>query len=205
MNRNPFEQMKALRERRARDRAEQEQAGMPYDAADTQPVSRYLGTDVTQTEQQAPSRRRRPLVVGLAAGAVAGAVLAFSIPAIASGMGGSPRADVSSATSGHLSSGGGGSASAAPTASAPSGAPDTSAGAGAKPDRRPGKGVCPRPHPRGPDGADRASGNGHRPPAPSAAGKGHRPPTPPGAGKGHRPPVPPALAEPGNASSRAPR
>ncbi len=51
MSRNPSDQLKALSERRARDRADQEGEWMLYGLEDTQPIAVISRPDAARTEQ----------------------------------------------------------------------------------------------------------------------------------------------------------
>ncbi len=200
MNRNPLDQLKAMRARRAADRAELQRNVTSYGVGDTQPIPRYPSQDdpgTTPTGPDSAPRRSRPLIVGLAAGAVAGGILAFTIPAIAGGLGGSPSADVSSSTSQPVRRGGGGDTPSPDPGStdpgglvgeAPSGAPTPGTETDGQLGQGPGAGVCPAPPAGGPGAAAPAPGRGG-PPAPPK----HGAPEPPSKGKqgDATPPAPP--------------
>lgn len=139
MNRNPIDQLRAFRRRRAQEQRSREQVSgtrSPYSPDDTQPL--VFGSPGSREEHAgpAPQRGRRRLATGLAVGAVAGGALVFGLPALAGGSGdAASQAVVSSSAQSRTEAGGGstGSGQASPGAdgSTPPSPGTASDGAGA--------------------------------------------------------------------------
>lgn len=213
MNRNPLDQLRALRQRRAQERQQPDRRN-PY-RYDTQPLTIGRPENREGPTGRTPGGGRRALVVGLAVGAVAGGTLAFGLPALAGGSHDAASQNVSTsslrsaATAGGDSTGNGRTSPGAGTSTPPSPEPASRMSGDAAAPRA--AGPAPRP-PAGRAAREPACGKADGPAAAEAAPRADKKagppaprraaPTPPrrhpkhSAGSTPQPPTPPSATPP---------
>lgn len=155
-HRTPLDQLRALRRRRA---SEHSRPGSDHQPDDTQPL---MLSEREVLRAPTRSRGRRTLTIGLAAGAIAGSVLALGLPAIAGGDGGSDTATGQNLSGSQRTSA---NSAGSPRGNQPNGSNHSSAN-GASPDRGQAQGGPPCAAPRSVPGRSQADGATKAPPVP---------------------------------------